>query len=200
MTTPNPGNAGKPSAGGGAGDASSDGIVLWIDDRNRIVEVNEAWNRFALANGGDTCVARLVVGRNLRDFIRGDATLMLLDMLMLQARSWKKQIERVYRCDSSEVKRHMEMRIALDGKRLRFTHRLVHSEPMRAPVQFLYDQSGPSPRKIIRCSMCNRVQVQRGWMEPDSACASGQIHPQQLVIYSVCPTCKGAVRRPRQAA
>lgn len=178
---------------------SADSIVFWIDDQDRIVEVNEAWNRFALANGGEGCVDHLVLGRNLREFVRGDATRMLLDTLVLQSRSWKKQIERVYRCDSSDMRRHMEMRIDPDGKRLRFAHRVVSTEPMSTAVQFTYDQSG-ALKKIIRCSMCNRVQVQRTWMEADAACTGGQIQAQQLVIYSVCPGCKAAVRRPRQAA
>ena len=200
MTTP-PARPARPASTGATASAeSTESTVFWVDDKDRIVEVNEAWNRFALANGGEGCIARLIVGRSLRDFIRGDATRMLLDTLMLQARSWKKQIDRVYRCDSSEVKRHMEMRIAPDGKRLRFTHRMVCTEPMSPAVRFMYDPSGSAPTKIIRCSMCNRVQVERGWMESDIACASGEIQPQQLVIYSVCPTCKGAVRRPRQAA
>lgn len=178
---------------------SADSIVFWLDDQDRIDEVNAAWNRFALANGGEGCVDRLVLGRGFRDFIRGDATRMLLDTLMLQARSWKKPIERIYRCDSSDVRRHMEMRIDPEGKRLRFSHRLVYSEPMSAAVRFTYDLGG-STRRIIRCSMCNHVQVHRAWMEADAACADGEIQPEQLVIYSVCPGCKAAVRKLRQSA
>ena len=180
--------------------ARLDSIVFWIDDKDRIVEVNEAWNRFALANGGQGCIDRLVVGRNLRTFIRGDATRMLLDTLVLQARSWNKQIDRLYRCDSAEVKRHMNMRIEPDGKRLRFTHQVVSTELMSPAVRFTYDPSSSSINKIMRCSMCNRVQVGRGWMEADSACTGGEIRTPQLVIYTVCSSCKGSVRRPRQAA
>lgn len=180
--------------------ASPDSIVFWIDAKDRIVEVNEVWNRFALANGGEGCIDRLVVGRNLRRFIRGDATRMLLDTLVLQVRSWNKQIDRLYRCDSADVKRYMNMRIEPDGKRLRFTHFVVRTEPLSPAVGFTYDQSSSPINKLMRCSMCNRVQVGRGWMETDSAFAGGEIQTPQLVIYSVCPSCKSAVRRPLQAA
>jgi hypothetical protein len=173
--------------------------TLWLDDRDRIVEVCQTWNRFARANDGDGCLDHEIVNRNIREFIRGEATLMLLDTLIMQVRRLGKQLERPYRCDSPHMKRFMEMRIDRDGERVRFVHRVVRTEPVAVPVRFGFDRRG-SMNRIVRCSMCNRVQVHCAWMEADDACASGYISGQQLVIYGVCPGCADAVRLAGRAA
>lgn len=181
-------------------EAQSHGTTtLWLDERDRIVQVCESWNRFARANEGDGCLDHVIVNRNVREFIQGDATLMLLDTLIMQVRRLGKQLERTYRCDSPDMKRFMEMRIDREGERVRFVHRVVRTEPLAVPVRFGFDSSG-SMNRIVRCSMCNRVQVQRAWMEADDACADGHIAGQQLVIYGVCPGCADTVRRPGRAA
>lgn len=159
-----------------------------IDREDCIIDVSSGWDGFAIENNGPSVVSSSVIGHKLSEFISGDSTSMWIYSLIHSARATKKEIVRFYRCDSPEEKRYMKMTITPeeDGS-VSVTSKLLRTEKMRRRVPFVYNP-GSSNRK---CSICNRIQYQNSWLEPDDARVLGLLDDSDpiSVIYSVCPTC-----------
>lgn len=169
-------------------------IVYWLDENDVIVDVSDRWDDLAEANGGERCLRDSVIGRKLRDFITGEATKMLLDTLITSARLRDRAIERPYRCDSPDTKRFMTMRLRREGGLLRLEHLQERVEPTVTSMRF----ESVATSDVLRCSMCGRVRrskSQEDWHEPDSEFLDDADECRLRVIYSVCGTCKGSVRR-----
>ena len=171
-----------------------------LDDKDRIVAVNEDWRRFASANGGPGLAPEQVVGRSLRDFISGDVTRMFVDTLLQSVRLTGRERKLAYRCDSPEAKRYMEMVVApaADGG-IVSRHRLVREERFAAAIPFV---ASPGARRALvkRCSMCNRLSRNGGELvEADVARREGWLAPVGAtpVIYFVCPACRRLVEGQR---
>ncbi|ACY17665.1 hypothetical protein [Haliangium ochraceum] len=173
-------------------------VQFWLDEQDVIIAVNSEWDAFAAANEGDSCLQDLVLGRELRSFIRGDPTQMLIDTLIGRVRLRRDPVEREYRCDSPNLRRFMSMRIYWDAERLCFAHQILRVEPVKVPVSFAFD-ARRRRGQVVRCSMCCRVSVSGQWMEADAAREGGLIAATQPVVYSVCTPCRGMVRRPLPA-
>ena len=87
-----------------------------LDNRNRIISVSEAWDRFAAENGGNKTSYKDVCGRPIWDFVTGDPTRMWREAIFQFARLRGDRVERPYKCDSPDLKRFMRMRIVSDFK------------------------------------------------------------------------------------
>lgn len=174
-----------------------------LDECNRITEVNEAWRRFAIDNGGGSLLAENVIGRPLHEFISGDITRMFVSAL-LQATRLTGQTRTVhYRCDSAETKRYMAMDIVpISATHLISRHRVLRELKLAVSTSFTAQKAGQKTL-IKRCSMCNRV-TRNGAppMEPEHAGKLGWLNraDDTLVIYFVCRECKERVEKARTRA
>lgn len=183
------------SAGPPTATASPQATVFWLDGNDVIVRVGEGWDDFARENDARGIDARHVIGRNLLDFIEGDATRMYVRTLIQSARLLRRPLQRNYRCDSPDSKRFMEMQLIMEASGLlRFEHRTVGIEPMRQPVRFRLAPGAtarPGPC-LVRCSICNQVKGPGGWVEPDALVPAQDVVADPgdwPVIYGVCPRC-----------
>lgn len=185
-----------------SGESSAESSVLqvsyWIDSSDRIVRVNQVWDRFALSNdGGDALLASRVIGRNVFDFITGDETRMYLGALLQHARLLNRTVVRPYRCDSPSLRRFMEMQVSPDeGELVRLDHVLLRAEPYLTPIVYRHE-ADPDVEALFRCSVCSDLQVGDRWFAPEDArILCGLPADQPLPVrYAVCPSCTALERR-----
>lgn len=164
--------------------------VYWIDSKDRIMQVSASWDDFALQNEGAPCIAQKVCGSLLWDHISGDTSKMWMETLFKLVRLKKQPIERPYRCDSPNERRHMQMKIIpLEDRVLEVQHNLVRAEPRPYSVHTRTIGAGRLPR--TRCSICGRIQHNHHWLEPEALIEveSKRTHTL-LVSYAVCGECQ----------
>src|ERR1044072_7250861 len=83
-----------------------------IDDRDRLIKVDDGYYRFAAENGWEGVGDSL--GRSLWDFVAGRDVVKLQRLLLRRVREGVREIELPFRCDGPEVAREMDIRIAAD--------------------------------------------------------------------------------------
>lgn len=169
-----------------------------IDADDRIVSVNHGWELFADSNGAPELFAEGVVGRSMWELIGDDAVKELFTALHETVRRQGRSIEFRYRCDAPEFRRFMQMRIdPLDGGHLQITHEITEEQPLPTPLYFT-ERRVQSPRQVLRCSVCNALNVGDGWKTVEEAIEAGlrsdEDRPIQ-VLYRVCDSCISRVRR-----
>ena len=159
----------------------------WLNSADTIIAVGSGWDSFASENEGQAVVADLVVGRSLWDFIAGDPTRMWLSSILTLARIGSTPVSRPYRCDSSTVKRFMNLEIFKEAdERMHLVHTLVRTEPMASPRSFTPTISS-GKKTMQRCSVCNRVNTSTGWTDADHLDPS--LGTPIAIIYAVCADC-----------
>lgn len=161
--------------------------TYFLNDHDNIVSVDGSWDKFAKDNGGESVQSGDICGSSIWSFIKGDATRMWLEVIFQYVRLHGTSVERLYRCDSPELKRYMRMRIVPEENgTLRVEHEILDTEERAVPVYMQYGTTA-SKNTRQRCSICGRVNID-GWKEltDKEAEALGNI----LVTYTVCEDCK----------
>lgn len=173
---------------------SSNTIVYVLDQEDQIISVSGTWDEFASENDGKDVYASEVCGKLIWDFVGGETTRMWLTTVFQIARLRDSTIERLYRCDSPELKRHMLMRIVPDsGGQLRIEHEMLSAEERTHPVFIQYAAEKTVATIRFRCSICGRVKDSDHWLEPDNINpTSTKVNPI-LVEYTVCEDCRAAI-------
>ena len=171
-------------------------IRYWTDSSDTIVAVSPGWNEFASRNNGVELDTERVIGCKLLSFIQGDVTRMYVRTMIESARLRHEPIVRQYRCDSPELKRFMEMRITLEASGLLcWEHRMLQAETLGRPLAFATLPAGKVRHLVLRCSICNRLKSEQGWLEPDVWSGAGATTGGIITVaYGVCPDCRP--RRP----
>jgi hypothetical protein len=169
-------------------------IVYRIDAADRIVEVNDAWTRFADNNAAPELAADAVFGRTLWDFIADPTTRGWYQALVARARQGNPQTV-LHRCDVPTAGRVMRMTIALD--RTHVTFESVVAEESELSVFALWDRRVSRSGEPIRaCSWCKRIAIADRWVEIDAAIdVLGLLvqEPVRPVIHVTCPACDTGV-------
>jgi hypothetical protein len=130
-------------------------LIYDIDDADRLVAVNDSWSAFARANDAPELSSPGVLGLRLWDAITDPSTRELYRGLLARVRRGEPITYR-YRCDGPAVRRDMVMRVALDGRRVRFTSRIDQATG-RAP-QSILDRATPRTVALLRvCGWCKKI-------------------------------------------
>lgn len=158
-----------------------------LDATDDIIEVGGAWDGFAQCNGGSHLVAEHIVGQNLARHVTGLETGFFLRTMFEGVRRLRRPKLTTYRCDSTDVKRFVEMTVTPEAEAgLLVTHRVLRTEPLRVPV-FVLQVPAYTSASVCRCSNCNRLSQNGGnWNEPDDTTPTGQ---QIRVVHVVCQDC-----------
>jgi len=152
-------------------DKKSSDIIYILDRYFNIIYINDAWTDFALQNNGLHLMQENVIGKNLFDFISCPATSNLYKLLINKVKSTKKSISFPFRCDSPDKRRFMKMIInPLEGGGFEFMSVLL-SEEKREPVPFNISYLNKNKDLLIVCSWCNKVKVDKKWLEIEDAIA-----------------------------
>lgn len=143
-------------------------LVYMVDERDRLIYVNPAWELFALENDAPELTAHSVLGRPLLDFIHGAESKHMTSMLLRRVRAAGSAIVVPFRCDSSSQRRELEMVVTpIDGC-VEFRTRVSRSLPRR-PIPLLTRGRPRTDELLTLCSWCNRVKVFDQWVELEDA-------------------------------
>ena len=158
-----------------------------VDRHDVIVEVNDQWDGFALANGGDRACAANVVGAKLFDSIAGDAARMFMTAILMRVRVSGQAESVPYRCDSDTMRRYYTMTLSpLPDMAVQVIHDFDRQEKGEVSVRIEPVRRGAPG--VLRCSLCCRLQTDEGWVDP----FDGKADQTWRVIHTVCPDCRDA--------
>jgi hypothetical protein len=174
-------------------------IEYVIDNNDKVISVNDAWDAFALCNDAPGLLSECVIGRDWREFVQGDATRMYMEAILTATRCLGMRVSQSYRCDSPREKRYVQLTVEL----LADHHVLFHHHTTQVFEQkYVVNYVVPTlpvvaHKKVKRCSMCNRIELQGSWLETEQAVESGFLKAgaEVPVFYGICPDCHNKVKR-----
>jgi hypothetical protein len=161
--------------------AMSGDLVYRIDASDRLCFVNEAWEAFARANGGEAFDAEHVFGHSLWSYVR-DLTLGQIYRHVVADARRGREVRLRFRCDAPTQRRLLEMTVrGTGGGVVQFrTHELATA---LRPPEALFDASTSRTGMPVRvCSWCNRVWAADAWLEVEQA-----VERMHLMLRSVLP-------------
>ncbi|MCG8488537.1 MAG: hypothetical protein MI756_13780 [Chromatiales bacterium] len=177
---------------------SSKGSTIYeLDADNQICHIDGDWDQFLQANtdepqNRDRLRKKQVIGNKLETYVQDTTTRMLLHTVFDFVRQTQQTKALPYRCDSADRKRYMSMQIEpLADAGLRVSHTQLRSEPMDPPV-VINPVTDANEAIVWRCSICNRIESEQVWLEPDEA-ALLWCRQSFNVSYTVCPVCMNSV-------
>ena len=179
--------------------SNSNTLFYRVDEDDVIVDIGGRWDDFALGNDGPSITKAQVLGTKLYRHIKGETCRTYVWTMLDAVRKLEKPLVRSYRCDSPTCKRFMTMSVIPElHNRLLLEHRLDSIQPFERPLKFSYATRN-ARAKVTRCSMCNRLQIDGTWGEPERmlAKAAKPVTDSTLVIYSVCGDCKTGASVPQ---
>lgn len=164
-----------------------------LDPDDRIVDVDEQWDTFAMENRSPEARSAHVVGKSLARFIDGEETRQLVSALLGRLRTAGGRFEIPFRCDGPAVRRHMMCagEAEPDGAVLIRTREVsIHPRP---PLMLL-DPGAPRLKEWLRmCSWCNRVTVgDAPWMEAEEAIRTFGLFEEAVlpsITHGMCHDC-----------
>lgn len=145
------------------------GVRYRINDRDEIICVDEAWDRFAEENDGAEILASGILGRSLWDFISDGMTRQIYQQIVARVRQGR-QTRFKLRCDGPSCRRHLEMTIEKTGADIiEFSTRNLQVED-RPPMALLARGTPRSTELLRACAWCNRIDVGSNvWTEVEVA-------------------------------
>ena len=167
-------------------------VAYWVDNTNTIVQVNRAWDEFAIANGANsTVLARHILGTNLFDCVVGEAPRKNLEALLAGVRSTAEPHSLFYRCDTPTTMRFMKMVTVLESDgRIRVGHRMLRQLRTYPPIEYRF--APQTHDALTQCSTCSRIRVRDAWYEGTDLFAEDPTRalPSVAVRYDICPACE----------
>jgi hypothetical protein len=180
--------------------ADENDLSYRLDSQDRIVEVGGDWDRVARENDGTDVLADRIIGTKLYAHVTDGPSRMFVWTMLDSVRKLFRPSTKLYRCDSPDLKRHMEMTILPEtGGGLLVQHRLIKTEKQPARVRFSGRPAGRVGRALVlRCTMCVKLKVGGIWHEPDAETLKSleQSDGVAQVAYGICEDCSDAARRP----
>lgn len=164
-----------------------------IDGNDVIVSLGDEWLRFARENGARELSRESVIGHGLWEYIAGDTTRELYEVIFRRVRDQGRMLVLPFRCDSPDRFRFMQLAVEPgEGSGLRLGGRLLR-EQARPHVKLLDRLVTRSSEPLPICSVCLRVQVLgTTWMEADEAAERLDLFgaPELPALdYRVCADC-----------
>jgi hypothetical protein len=166
-------------------------VCYWLNDRDEIVFVNDAWGAFAAANGGEHLSAADVLGRPLWGFVADPATQHLYRQVLARVRGGR-AARFTFRCDSPDCRRLMEMEVGRGPEGVTEFRSRTLSEEVRQP-QALLDPARPHSGGLVRvCGWCKKVDVGGRWEEVEEAVSRLALFERPVLprlTHGICEGC-----------
>lgn len=168
--------------------ASSDDASYLLCPENRLIAVNAAFRRFALANGGADLCERWQ-GQRMFDAISPAPLRTFFVDALAQVRLRGEPWQHVYECSSAQHFRSFQMTAyPAEGQRVVIVHALRFEDPhtrIASPVDdALYEREG----LITMCSHCRRVKHLKGRERWDWV--PSYLHRQAMTVsHGLCGPC-----------
>lgn len=170
-----------------------------ISAEDKILEVNAAWDEFALDNGAQELISARVVMQPLWRFIADLETRYLYQIIFKRIRATRQPLRFPFRCDAPALRRFMELEMSqLPGGEIQFDSRLVRTES-RDPVLFIASGGVRNQHVLKICSWCKRVQLPANeWVDAEEAIRRKNLFDHDtmpIVTHGVCSSCHGMIRQ-----
>jgi hypothetical protein len=168
-------------------------VIYQVDPGDLLVWFNEEWDLFAAENDGILAGSNTVRYRPLWEFISDSETRYIHEIFLRKVRSGRAIRNLSFRCDSPELRRFMEMDIALlaDGN-VEYRCRILRTDA-RDPVPFISAGTGTGERLLRMCSWCKKVDVGGGlWLEIEDAIARLDLFSKKnlpAISHGICGNC-----------
>jgi hypothetical protein len=174
-----------------------DDVVYHVDPEGRITSVNDRWDAFARANGGTAVLSAAVIGRRAANFIAGNETRYLFDLIIRHAITSGRPVTAPFRCDGPAVRRRMQLTVTLEGPGdIVFRSRMLAEEPRR-PIAWLESRTRKERAPLLRvCSWCNRGEIAGRWAELEEVIAAYGLFDAARVpdiTHGLCVDCERTV-------
>jgi FixJ family two-component response regulator len=174
----------------------TDPVTFSIDRQDAIVDVNDSWTTFALANDAPELVRDQVLQQSLWNFIVDATTRQLYDGLLLRVRRGT-PVRFPFRCDSPTARRHLEMRLTPGPDDTVQFESVVLASELRVQ-QPLWDRYVARREDLLRaCSWCKRVDCAGEWLEVEEAIDRLGIFERQdmpSLTHGICADCLAAMQ------
>lgn len=161
-----------------------------LDAAGVIVEVDEAWCRFARANDAPELLE--VVGKPLLDFLSGLSLRAVWRDVLARARREPGGIQVSYRCDSPRMQRRFVMGLVPEGDgSLRLTSRVAAVTPSDTG-ELLARRAARNDALLVVCSWCKAVRVGEDWLPVEQAATRlGLLEAPRVpgISHGMCPDC-----------
>jgi len=163
-------------------------VIYLLDAEHRIVRANPAWDRFALANQGESSVFAEVVGSSILDVIPPELR-EFYRTAYRNVRAFQRDWWHIFECSSPGVRRFFHMRIlpGEDGGLLTM-NTVISETPLETgpdhPIEN-YATDGVA----IMCSHCRRVQ-RLGQPETWDWIPELLLQSQTLTTFRLCEFCQ----------
>ena len=152
-------------------DNDGDIYIYRIDRSDQIMSLSDNWLSFAIENDGiERNAPDKVIGQSLWDYITGDETQHLYQIVLKKVRSRKQSIRLLFRCDSPDICRYLQLSvIPLEEDAIEFRSQILRTEP-RETVELLKSNVKRSDKVIKICSTCKKIAVsETEWEETEAA-------------------------------
>lgn len=172
-------------------------LEYWVDADDRLVEVDEEFRAFAVANGAPELATDHILGRRLDSFCSDDATTEIWSRLLARVRDGAR-IRVQVRCDAPDRRRLLDLVLTRDeGRRIRVVSTTLWKEP-RSPIALLEATRQHGDTVLTCCSWCNKWRLPRGaWVEAEELVATLRLFEQSIlprVTHGICEACGTSLR------
>jgi len=169
-----------------------------INEQDQISFVDNQWLRFARDNAAWHLTEQNILGQPIWSFISNKETEMIYQIIVNKVRKHDLEIKLPFRCDSPNIRRHMELHISpLKDNNVKFLSNLLEEEPQNY-TPLLDPRVERAASFIIMCSWCKKVQTsEEDWVEVESAIKKlnlfGSFKLPKL-SHGICPDCMSQIK------
>lgn len=177
------------------GETGYDDIVYWLDAKDKICFVNEAYDRFAAANGGPAVASPAVLHQSIWNYITDSTTRQIYRNMLARVRAGR-PIEFRIRCDSPAHRRLLQINVSLNDKDLVVFRIGTIAEVTRPRVALLDAKRARSGELLRMCSWCNKVQLGGDWVEVGDAVVRLHLFEKGMLpglTHGICEQCSASM-------
>ncbi len=158
-----------------------------------VVDVGGFWDDFALANDGEDCTRKHVLGRSVFKFISGPDVITLYRALFSKVRAQQRPLSFAFRCDAPARQRRMMLYVSpLPERGVVVTTELVQ-ESSRDLIALLDRGAERSAEQLDICCICSNVRSDRNeWVPIEEESARRNLLAQHAIpklSHGYCPPC-----------
>jgi hypothetical protein len=175
-------------------------LRYWVDDQDRLAEVDDEWRKFAIENGAPQLASSSILGRTMGSFCSDPTTREIWAYLFARARAGVEDSVRL-RCDAPAKLRLLELSVAPDHGRVRVSSVELWTEDRPGEPLLTVDRARSS-ELLSCCSWCKKWESSSGiWVEAASLISSLRLFERDSlpgVTHGICSACAVAQRKQRR--
>ena len=165
--------------------------IYRIDEADRIVYVNGAWDEFAMENSSPEVASAKVLNRVIWEFL-GDPTVESIYRKILERVREGNHASFVFRCDAPERMRRLRMSISpMPDGLVEFRTETIEMAP-RLSIPLLNVDSPRPSELLVACGWCSKIRINERWLEVENAVNNLLLFDRMAVprlSHGICDLC-----------